>query len=192
MYDGNYETLLEIKDITEQAYGRMARIEVEYNLDSSSEVSIMSYLVFIYEYETGKLTELLVDNSQLYEDGIINIIDFEDYSIDIHDLSNDEFYHEYINTINQDLQENELTSITESDINHNRYLCFRCTQYESSNHDLSDSCMSAFSWVCGAIGIKTGLPGFLICAGAAVVSCWVPAYRICVDGEWSTTCPLYN
>lgn len=100
MYDGNYETLVEIKDITEQAYGRMARIEVEYNLDSSSEVSIMSYLVFIYEYETGKLTELLVDNSLLYEDGIINIIDFEDNSIDTHDLSNDEFYHEYINTIN--------------------------------------------------------------------------------------------
>lgn len=171
-------------------------MEVEYNLSNKDEVNIMSYLVYTYEYENGEFKEFLIDYSNLASNEQINIHNLKEGSIETHNVGENEFFQEYLNNIQNDLEQAQtqydgtLASLNEGDVSASSYICFHCTRYQSSSHNHSSGCREAFAWVCGAVGIKTGLPGFIACAGVAVVSCWVPAYRICVDGFWSDTCPI--
>lgn len=185
----DFEILTEIKDENKRPVGRMARIELDYNNTNTEFVNLTSYLVFSYEYEENQLNVFLVDNSQLYSNKSIIVNDLLLNTSETIDVSDEEVFQEFFNEVDNQLEEALETYASDNETNLNSLICFQCTKYENSSNDLSTSCMSAFSWVCGAVGKVTNLPGFLVCGGIALLSCWIPAYKICVDGKWFTNCP---
>ena len=192
-----YDVSTEILDIDSNPIGRMARVELEYGNSGSEYVSFASFLVFSYEYSTGVLNVNLVDNNELYSNKKIIVNDLIQGTSVVVDVSNEEFIEEFLNEVEAEIEleeinyENTLESMGDDNAEIAAgYWCFGCTQYETQPNTWDNNCISKFGWACGAVGISTGLPGYLLCSGITVLACWVPAYKICVAGKWSSNCPI--
>jgi len=186
--------------------GRVARYEIDYNNDENEYVKIHSYLTYAYEYETQTLSEILVDYSDLYENKIIRVHNFVNGEIEEIDVSGDETIEEYLSYIENDL-ENEINEaeeryqeqlqaisngeqLGEVEPLANGQVCWRCTKTETTPHDRSTWCDYFFSIGCGILGRSKQIAKWLLCVGVQSVACWIPSYTICVDGYWSTVCPV--
>ncbi|MBY8909852.1 hypothetical protein K6L05_08610 [Salinicoccus roseus] len=191
MLNKEFETITEILDSEGNANGRIARIELEYNQDENNIVNNLSYLIYALDYESQEVQVFLLDNSEMYEEAMITINYLNSGAEESVDISDEDFYQEYKQNVDMEIQQalkNE-SKAQKDPRNANKYNCFSCNRYISSSSSYSNSCLSKFGWICGAVGIKANMPGYLLCAGAAALSCYVPAYKVCVSGSWKTTCP---
>ncbi|CAD2077458.1 hypothetical protein [Phocicoccus schoeneichii] len=190
MIDGEPETIENIYDSNKkEVVGKIIRYEIEYNYNPDNIVNEISYLVFTEDNLTNKINSYIVDNSSLYKEGIIKIINTTSNYIEEFDVSQEDFYIDYKNDIDAEisLQLKKSKSSSEAE-----YLCFNCTQYISNTVDYSSSCHTAFGYICGAVAIYSQMPGFLLCAGVATLSCWVPPRKVCVKGNWHTSCLIQS
>lgn len=177
------------------AIGRVARYEIDYGNSDEDLVKISSYLTYAYDYETGVLEEILIDYSQLYESQKIIVRDLSKDLVEEIDVSDNEAFTSYLEEINanveREIEKQQMQSSgTESELMAGGTVCWQCTQYDSSGHDRSSWCDYFFSVGCGSLAFKSNIAGFLLCAGAQGISCWIPAYKVCVLGKWMTTCPI--
>lgn len=69
-------------------------------------------------------------------------------------------------------------------------VCWQCTKYVTGGGDYSGKCQTAVAGACTLA--KLNIYGRVLCALGLVVACYVPKYKICVAGQWMTTCPAYT
>lgn len=192
MLSKDFETMTEILGQEGNAEGRIARIELEYNQNEDIIVNNLSYLVYALDYETQEVQVFLLDNSDLYEEAMIHINYLNTGTVESVDVASEAFYQEYKESVDLEIEQaykNEVNA-KKGSVEAQRYDCFSCSRYISSSGNYSNSCLSKFGWLCGAVGTSGSMPGYLLCAGTAALSCYVPPYKVCVSGSWKTSCPI--
>ncbi|PLR76247.1 hypothetical protein CU633_16230 [Bacillus sp. V3-13] len=180
--------------------GRVARFEFDFKNDEDEIVKVNSYLTYVIDYEKGTLEEYIVDYSELYTSKRIALHNLIEETVEYHDVSQVEGFQEYISEIENNLEQ-ELNEAKEEEalqasdgsgaaIQAAGTVCWQCSKYETSKSNRSSWCDYFFSVGCGAIGMKTTIAGWLLCSGVQGVACWIPSYRICVQGKWTSICPM--
>lgn len=146
---------------------------------------VTSLLTYLYEKETNEEHFYLLDYSKISTSNNVELVNLrtneveETYEINgkVESLAND---------INK--KKDDLTDITEAPAA--SYFCkwWVCTQTETGGGYWNDPCMIIGSALC-TLAKPTVLN--LTCQGANAIGCYVPKYKVCINGYWETKyCPI--
>lgn len=174
--------------------GYILQYELSYGFNDSEDViKIPSLLIFAYDSSlvNNELQVILIDYSKTLKDDSIGIKHFnEDIDLDIN-INEEKYLDEYFSKIKQD--NNELMNV------YQETMCWKCTKYvEGGGYFISEWCGLIVGKTIDAAlefleekGISFSIFGkVLLGIGGVVLSCYVPKYKICDDGYWSTICPV--
>jgi len=198
----------EVKDENGNPVGKVALYKFDYNIKNKL-VKVDSYLYYVMDYSTGIVQELLIDNSELYGKQIVKLHDLKTKKVVSSNISQNIWAKKFIAEINTNLEKeknkakiliNEKVKVnvnkpkpisdnSEVTPQLSKYICWVCTDYEYSPGHRDGWCDAYANVICGLVG-KINIASYLLCAGLQLLACYVSSYTICVDGYWSTTCPI--
>lgn len=207
--------LNDLLDIDGRKIGYLAQYEVELKSDTQEVVStsqgdfnidntITSLLTFLYNEKENVMEVILIDYTFIETEKNIYVRNFTSNHVETISLS-DTNNQELISMV-EDIENNNSSIINEiqkgdfskkffnENNETNAYSCsyWTCTKYKSGGGDYSGKCMAYAGAACTAIGLVVPV-GSLICAGVNLIGCYVPKYKICVDGYWKTgPCPIQS
>lgn len=132
-----------------------------------------SILNFIHYFDKKGLKTIVVDYSNAEVNGVIYLKDLDTNDVQEIKLDEDDKF-----VVNKD----------ESELNRSHVVCWQCTKYKSGGGHYHSKCSAIVGGVCMFAG---KVPyGRVICAGSLIIGCYVPKYKVCVQGSWRTTCPV--
>lgn len=183
----------------------MATEEVVNTSDGNNEMSlkttITSLLTFLYNQEKGVMEVLLIDYSSIEKNGNIylkNLTNNDTRAMSVEDNENEELQQmqKEMDTKKEEVvldAERELLSSKKSkEVDALRYQCnyWQCTEHETGGGNYHGDCAMLAGSACTFMS-RVAPVGSLICVGVNLIGCYVPKYKICVDGFWSTNyCPI--
>lgn len=177
--------------------GYIAQYEVEYNNPSKNKKQVLlpSVLIFAYDStdEVNKVHSIFINYSEVLDNDNIEIkylfeeeLDFK-ININEHDDLN-----EYFSELKNKLSDDRLSSPGYGDT------CWVCTEHETGGGTfVNDWCGIIVGMTLGTAvdflkvrGYSIGIFSSVIIGLGTILFCYVPKYKICVDGYWSTNCPI--
>ncbi|WP_289356657.1 hypothetical protein [Paenibacillus sp. S-12] len=147
---------------------------------------LASLLTFTYDVKKKQVDTLIIDYSKSYSDGKIYV---RDHAGDIqasYQVNENENLRSYLTSLTDKAE--KLKKSYDSDVTLVDRYCWTCTRYEEYGDTYEGTCAAM---VGGACVFADKIPfGRIICAGATVIGCYVPPYKICAEGRWNTRCPV--
>jgi hypothetical protein len=183
------ETPYLLKETTDQdnkPMGYMAQYEVKYNYDKQGDVKLTSLLTFVYDRNNQQIQVGVVDYSKVMDTDKV-------YIVDLNTNDKEETYlgslskNKAIQEMKRDLEEKSNDIKQTSASTNDSIYCWHCTKTETYGGSLDGDCSFLLGSACSLVPNKFVS---LICMGGVYVSCYVPKYTICVDGYWTSVCPL--
>ncbi|MFE7152848.1 hypothetical protein, partial [Heyndrickxia sporothermodurans] len=185
------------------------------NENPKVEATLTSLVSFMYDFETKKLNTYVIDYNRLIDEKAIYLryLDSgESEKIDVSDVDGvNEELEPFITTVEDEIANKEKdleeaseniqststapVAITDIEPLAAGNICYQCSKLQKYQGDYSPECKKAVGTVCS---VKITGPKLLkwaktlICAGTKIIGCYIPAYYICVEGKWMTTCPAYD
>lgn len=175
-----------LRDENNNVYGYIAQFEFEYGYDVQETIQLASLLTFTYDVKKKQVDTLIIDYSKSYLDGKIYV---RDHAGDIqasYQVNENENLRSYLTSLTDKAE--KLKKSYDSDVTLVDRYCWTCTRYEEYGDTYEGTCAAM---VGGACVFADKIPfGRIICAGATVIGCYVPPYKICAEGRWNTRCPV--
>lgn len=168
------------------------------------QTTVTSLLSFIYDDTDEELSAILVDYSNIETDDIIvvkNLTLNEQEIVYLNEVENDELVgvseeiselkSELIEEANLKVNEGGLESLIQpAAIN---CLWWQCTVYETGGGYPSPGCSGFLGIGCTLLGSKITKWGTAICQAGVLIACYVPSYKVCINGYWETKyCPIQS
>lgn len=177
--------------------GYIAQYEVEYNNSSKTgqQILLPSVLIFVYDStnKNDKVDSIFINYSEVLDNDNIEIKYSSDEELDFNiDINEHDDLNAYFAELKNNLSDDKLSSPGYGD------RCWVCTEYETGGGTfLSDWCNLIVGMTLGTAiayldkkGVDLVVFSSVIIGLNTVLFCYVPKYKICVDGYWSTVCPI--
>ncbi|WP_240463627.1 hypothetical protein [Paenibacillus apiarius] len=176
----------DLRDENNKPYGYIAQFEFEYGNEAKNTIQFASLLAFAYDENKQEVETFIIDYSNSYPDGKIYVRDHTE-SI-LHSYAINENLKKYFSDITKEAQVLQELNSDSDNILSNTY-CWQCTKYEDRGDNYDGKCGALVGTAC-LFADKIPIYGKLICAGATIIGCYVPPYKICVEGRWNSRCPV--
>ena len=173
----------DLRDENNKPYGYIAQFEFEYGYEVKNTIQLASLLTFTYDSNKQEVETFIIDYSNSYSDGNVYLRDHAE-SI-LHSYAVNENLKKYFSAITNEAQ--ALQELNSDTILSDTY-CWQCTKYEDRGDNYDGKCAAMVGTAC--IFADKVPYGKLICAGATIIGCYVPPYKICVEGRWNSRCPV--
>ncbi|CAH8768981.1 hypothetical protein [Paenibacillus dendritiformis] len=178
-----------LRDENNTPYGYIAQFEFEYGYKVNETIQLASLLTFIYDEKKKEIETVVIDYSKAYSDGKIYIRDNIGNVLYSYVLNENDTLKKYLSTLTEEVEElktmKETTGYESTLANR---ICWTCTKYENRGDDYDSKCSLLIGTAC-SFGDKVPIYGRILCAGALIVGCYIPPYKVCVDGYWGDICP---
>lgn len=155
------------------------------------EEEVTNKLIFL---TNGEVVETLkVDYSDFLSEGKVKVDNYytgQSHTVEINENNYSEL-NKYRKEINEE-KEKLFEKISQTDPQpaaHSGSSCawWVCTKIEKGGGNWNGTCTFFGSAICGVASKFT----YLVCQGGVAIGCYVPKYKICVDGYWETKhCPI--
>ncbi|GEN47190.1 hypothetical protein [Alkalibacillus haloalkaliphilus] len=173
-------------DENEEQFGWIAQYEVDLNKgeEIDGDIQFNSVLTFMYSFEDEEFGVFYTDYSEIHnteELTYTNLRTGEENSVDISGTE--------LNDIVEETEKSaqEKLNSTNSDVSPMAEMCWVCFEYEEAEQSLDGECTAIIGAACTVPNFH--FAGRALCAGGSIISCWVPDYRTCVDGDFQPVCP---
>lgn len=166
------------------------------------QTTVTSLLSFIYDDADEMLSAILVDYSNIETEGLIlvkNLTLNEQEIIYLDEVQNEELVgvaneisalkSELAEEANQKAIEDDLESLIQpTAIN---CLWWQCTAYETGGGYGAPGCSEFLGIACTLLTVTKW--GSAICQAGVLIACYVPSYKVCINGYWQTKyCPIQS
>ncbi|QOY37628.1 hypothetical protein AWH56_008620 [Anaerobacillus isosaccharinicus] len=175
-------------DEDKEQFGWIAQYEVDLNMDQLLDdyLQFNSLLTFLYSFEEQAFEVVYLDYSNVHNSKELIYTNLRTGENDIIDVSDMVGLSDAIDEANNTVLEEFEDQSGEISLMSNQ-ICWVCFEYETISHSLHGTCATI-------IGLACTIPNFsmfgrVVCAGATIISCWVPGYRKCVRGQMQPVCP---
>ncbi|HEM4029320.1 TPA: hypothetical protein U1V77_000241 [Streptococcus suis] len=178
---------------SEEIPSRISGRDITMNLS----VSISSLLLIGFDVQTNTIETILVDYSLLEREGTVTIINL-DTNASVK-LAAEEISPELVELWEEmSFNKSSLVIETEEEIRAQMRersvgrpcMYWVCTKHKEGGGKWHDGCSQLGSFLCQLVGKKLSYVGNIVCSGAVLVGCYIPSYRVCMDGYWETRfCP---
>lgn len=175
-----------LRDENNNPYGYIAQFEFEYGYKEKEMIQLASLLTFTYDVKKKQIETLIIDYSKSYSDGEIYVRDYAGNIQTSYQVDANKNLKNYLASLTEKTE-----ALKKSNDNNSTLVdtyCWTCTEYEEYGGTYEGMCQTIVGTAC-YWGDKVPY-GRLICAGAFVIGCYVPPYKLCAEGRWNTRCPV--